>query len=246
MSDGQRPVRIGMLTPSSNTVVEPYTNALLAPLFPQVTAHFSRFTVTRIALDRDADAQFSMEPIMAAAHLLADARMDVIAWNGTSAAWLGIDRDETLCARLSQECAARATSALLSLMKILKARGITRIGLVTPYMEDVQTRIIGNFAAGEIDVVAERHAGLSDNFAFSEMTEDAIAELCRSVANSGPEAIVILCTNMRGPLVAAALEQELRIPVYDSVAFTLWGCLDAVQVDMKPLAAFGSLFPGSP
>ncbi|MCY1667781.1 hypothetical protein [Rhizobium sp. SL86] len=37
MSGSERPVRIGMLTPSSSTVVEPYTSALLAPLFPRVT-----------------------------------------------------------------------------------------------------------------------------------------------------------------------------------------------------------------
>ncbi|WP_250959602.1 aspartate/glutamate racemase family protein [Rhizobium sp. CG5] len=242
MSGAARQMRIGMLTPSSNTVVEPYTSALLAPLFPDVTAHFSRFTVTRIALDQQANAQFSLEPILAAARLLADARVDVIAWNGTSAAWLGIDKDETLCARLAEECAAVATSAVISLMKILKTRDTRRIGLVTPYTPDVQSRVIDNFKDLGIEVIAERHAGLSDNFSFAEMEEDTIADLCRAVSKAGPKAIVILCTNMRGPMIAASLEQELGIPIYDSVAFTLWGCLDVTGIDMTPLADFGSLF----
>ena len=42
-------VFLGMLTPSSNTVLEPVTTAMLAGL-PEVTAHFSRFKVTEIAL----------------------------------------------------------------------------------------------------------------------------------------------------------------------------------------------------
>lgn len=244
MSRVVKRVRIGMLTPSSNTVVEPYTSALLTPLFPAVTAHFSRFTVTRIALDQQANAQFSQEPILAAARLLAEARMDVIAWNGTSAAWLGIDKDEMLCARLAEECAANSTSAVISLMKVLKTRDRTRIGLVTPYTPDVQSRIAENFADSGIDVIAERHAGLSDNYSFAGMEEDEISELCREVAKERPQAIVILCTNMRGPMIAASLEQELGIPIYDSVAFTLWGCLDVAGIDMTPLAGFGSLFSG--
>ena len=35
-----RRTRIAMLTPSSNTVVEPYTSAILAPLAPDVSVHF--------------------------------------------------------------------------------------------------------------------------------------------------------------------------------------------------------------
>ena len=42
-------VRLGMLTPSSNTVLEPNTSAIVSGL-PEVNAHFSRFTVTEISL----------------------------------------------------------------------------------------------------------------------------------------------------------------------------------------------------
>ncbi len=42
---------IAMLTPSSNTVVEPYTCKMAMPLFPDVSVHFGRFRVTKIALD---------------------------------------------------------------------------------------------------------------------------------------------------------------------------------------------------
>ena len=47
---------------------------------------------------------------------------------------------------------------------------------------------------------------------------------------------------MRGPLVAAELERELGIPVLDSVAFTLWGCLKEAGTDMTPLSEFGMMF----
>jgi maleate isomerase len=47
---------------------------------------------------------------------------------------------------------------------------------------------------------------------------------------------------MRGPLIAPQLERELGIPVLDSVAFTLWGCLDATGADMQPLRKLGRMF----
>src|SRR5687767_5631971 len=93
-------VRLGMLTPSSNTVLEPMTMAMLAGL-PDVTAHFARFKVTEIALSEQALAQFDDSEVLRAAELLAHAKVNVIAWNGTSASWLGFERDERLCERIT-------------------------------------------------------------------------------------------------------------------------------------------------
>jgi hypothetical protein len=68
-----------VLTPSSNTALEPLTSALVAQL-PGCSAHFSRFTVTEIALPEQALGQFDDRKILAVAELLADARVDVIVW----------------------------------------------------------------------------------------------------------------------------------------------------------------------
>lgn len=84
-----------MLTPSSNTVLEPVTAAMVAGL-ESVSIHYSRFPVTEIALSDSALGQFDDGPILAAAALLADAQVDVIAWNGTSAGWLGFETDVKL------------------------------------------------------------------------------------------------------------------------------------------------------
>jgi len=79
----KRRTLLGMLTPSSNTTLEPVTAAMLAGV-PEASAHFGRFRVTEIALSDSALAQFDDREILAAAELLADARLDVIGWNGTS------------------------------------------------------------------------------------------------------------------------------------------------------------------
>ncbi len=234
--------RIGMLTPSSNTVLEPLTAHMLAPLAAEASVHFSRFRVTQIALDAASDDQFALAPILDAAGLLADAKCDVIAWNGTSASWLGFETDARLCAAITERTGIAATSAILSLNALLEARGVRKLGLVTPYTSDVQDRIIANYRARGIETVAEAHSGQRDNFSFAEVTGERIEAMIREVAAKGPDAIAIVCTNMRGPLVAARLERELGLPIFDSVAFTLLGCLQEIGVASDALAPFGSMF----
>src|SRR6478609_4497996 len=107
--------RIGMLTPSSNTVLEPESYALLRDI-DGVSLHFSRFKVTEIALDRQALGQFDDAPMLAAAELLGHAKVDCITWNGTSAGWLGLDADRRLVDDIQTLTGIRATTCILSLM----------------------------------------------------------------------------------------------------------------------------------
>src|SRR5690242_2381545 len=103
------PSRVGMITPSSNSVLEPVTAAMLADR-ADVTAHFTRLRVTEIALDAAALGQFDPGHMLPAAELLADAKVAAIAWNGTSASWLGIGRDESLCAAIAARTGIAATT----------------------------------------------------------------------------------------------------------------------------------------
>src|ERR1700722_20468911 len=105
--------RIGMLTPSSNTALEPLTSAMLHGL-PNVSFHYSRLLVMGTSLDRESAAQFTMEAFLHAASLLADARVDVIAWNGTSGSWMGLDWERELCIAVEAETGVPATGSTLA------------------------------------------------------------------------------------------------------------------------------------
>lgn len=235
-------IRIGMLTPSSNTALEPLTAALAAPLAARVGVHFSRFRVTRIALDAGADAQFSLDPILAAADLLADAKPSVVAWNGTSASWRGFDTDALLCRRIEERVGCPATSAIVDLNLALELLGARKIGLVTPYTADVETAIIRNYASIGIEVICARRGDRSDNFSFAELSPAEVYDMCADVAAAGPDAVAIICTNMRGPFVVPRLEAAFGIPIFDSISVTLWGALRKAGVQSKTLIRFGRLF----
>jgi maleate isomerase len=237
----ERRVRLGMLTPSSNTMLEPVTARMLANL-PDVSAHFGRFRVTEIGLGDAAVAQFDSAPMLAAASLLADAQCDTIFWNGTSAGWLGFARDRELCVQIERRTGIRAGSVVLALDEVFKATRVQRFGLVSPYTDDVQAAIAANFGREGYECVAEAHSGIRVNFDFATIPTATTKAMIRNVARATPDAIVVLCTNMDGATIADALERELRIPVYDSIALALWGALRVAGVDPARVEGFGRLF----
>jgi len=234
-------VLLGMLTPSSNTVLEPVTSAMLSGL-PEASAHFGRFKVTEIALSERALGQFDDGEILRAAELLSHAKLDCIGWNGTSSGWLGFDADERLCQRITGATGIPACTSVLALNEIFRASGVTRFGLVSPYLDDVQRRIVENYARSGFECAAERHLGLQDNYSFSEVSADQLRAMTREVARAKPQAITIFCTNLRGAPLVDELERELGIPVYDSIATVVWKSLKLAGVDTRRVQGWGRLF----
>jgi len=234
-------VRLGMLTPSSNTVLEPITTMMLSGV-PEASAHFARFRVREIALTDAALGQFEDTELLRAAELLADAKVQVISWNGTSSGWLGFAADERLCEGITRTTGIAACTSVLALNEIFRLTAVRRFALVTPYRDDVQGRIIGNYRRAGFECVAEQHLGIQDNFSFSEVTADEIRRMTREVARSGPDAIAIFCTNLQGAPLVEELERDLGVPVYDTVATAVWKSLGLVGVDPGRVTGWGRLF----
>lgn len=234
--------RLGMLTPSSNTVLEPYVGAILHELLPEVTAHFQRFTVQSIGLDDTAMNQFADETIVAAAETLEHARMDVIAWAGTSGSWRGFDLDAALCAAITERTGVAATTSVQAINEILTRTEPKRVGLVTPYLGDVQAKIIANYADAGHTIHAERHLEDRGNFSFAEYSDDLVAGLINDVVAEGADTVVVLCTNFRGARCTPSLEHETGVPIYDSISATVWKCLSMTGHDPSAITGWGRLF----
>ena len=218
---GAAPLRVGMLVPSSNTALEPEVSRLAA-LVPDLDVHFSRVRVTRITTAPAEDSQFDVEPMAAAATLLRDAKVDVVAWAGTAGSWLGPEREAELLAALELAAAAPATTSTVALLAACQALGVKRVGLVTPYTADVVTKIRATYARAGLEAVAEAHLGIADNWSFGNVTPGQIRQLARDAGQHEADAVLVVCTNLRGAGVVAELEAELGIPVLDSIGATLW------------------------
>lgn len=237
--------RIGMITPSSNTVLEPVTYQMVADYEGELTAHFSRVRVTRIQVDDEA-GQFSTEEFVSTASYLADARVDSIVWNGTSGAWLGLDWDDKVCATINETTGVLCTSPVLTLVRLAHEAGLTRIGMVTPYTDDVNARIVETLQKAGLSCAPIRSFGKTTNFEFAEISEEDVAHAARRCADEEDiQALVVLCTNMNFAAGARAFEEETGVPCLDSVSLALYGGMTAAGADTQQLQEkWGRLFQG--
>ncbi|GAA2140925.1 maleate isomerase [Arthrobacter sp. TE12231] len=224
MHSANRPTRIGMIVPSSNTCLEPQSYRILGDR-DDVTIHFARIQVTRIALDDSSDKQFDAPVMRAAAEILATADVDVIAWNGTSGSWLGAGHDRELVQEIQDATGIPATTSTLAYMEAFRAFGTERIGLFTPYTEDVNRAIVASYERDGIKTLDHRFLGLSDNESFARVSDAEMRPGSLELAASNPDALVYLCTNLYGANIAEEIEAAMGVPVLDSVAVTLWSCL---------------------
>ncbi|GAB4098712.1 Asp/Glu racemase [Sinomonas halotolerans] len=227
MVHADRPRRIGMIVPSSNTCLEPMSYRVLGAR-KDATVHSARIPVTRIALDAGSDRQFDVAGMRSAAELLASAAVDVIAWNGTSGSWLGPDHDRAIAAEITAATGIPATTSTLAYLDAFAQFGTGSIGLFTPYTPDVNLQVIERYAEAGIHTCGHRALGLSDNESFARVDPAELVPGSLELAAGRPDAIVYLCTNLYGAAVAAEIEESTGVPVLDSVAVTLWRCLQLV------------------
>jgi maleate isomerase len=236
-------LKIGHITPSSNTVLEPLTVLLSRGLDGRVSHHFARIRVEAITLDRRHTGQFGAEHMLRAAELLADAGVDAILWNGTSAGWNGLESDRAICALVAEHTGIACSTTTLAQLELLARAGLGRCALAVPYRTDVTARIVEMFTREGVEIVSFATAGVSDNRAMALVSEDDVRRLAREADSDEADCALIYCTGVAGAQLAAELEAELGKPVFDSVAVTLWKGLRMVGVEPR-LRGWGSLLAG--
>ncbi|KAG2094876.1 putative Asp/Glu racemase [Suillus discolor] len=236
-------IRLGILTPSSNTALEPLTYQIVSSI-PNVSVHFSRFPVTAISLSPEGLAQFDHSVIAQAAKLLAHAEVDMIGWSGTAAGWIGFEDDEKLCQAITKATGIPATTSVLALNKALGIFKVKKLGLVTPYLDDVQERIVKNYNAIGMGVTSEteRHLRVVKNTDVALIGEDVLETLVGQVVEGGADAVSTFCTNLIAAHKVELWEAKYGVPVLDTVTTVTWDMLRQCGVDTKAIKGWGRIF----
>jgi maleate isomerase len=238
---GTESVRLGILTPSSNTALEPLTQQIVSQL-RGVSVHFSRFRVLKIALDPGALAQFDNSAIIEAATLLADAKVDIIGWSGTSSGWLGFEADLKLCKEITAATGIPATTSVIGLNKLIRHLGITDLGLLTPYTDDVQAAIMANYLRFGVTCSVETHLGVSNNNSFGDISESTLDEGFWELEKRGAKVVSVFCTGLKAAQLVDKWETKSGVMVLDTVATVLWDMCQMTGIDTKQITGWGSLF----
>ncbi|HEX3874685.1 MAG TPA: hypothetical protein VHW26_11105 [Solirubrobacteraceae bacterium] len=237
--------KIGHITPSSNTVLEPLTSLISRELDDRVSHHFTRVKVEAISLEARHTEQFGPAAMLPAAALLSDAAVDAIVWNGTSGAWSGARADQELCELISAETGVPSSTSTLAQLEVIAELGLERCGLAVPYTADVAARIADVYAGEGVQVVASAHGGVIDNREMALVSDEAVRGLVRAADAPDAECVLLICTGVAGAPIVDELERELGKPVFDSIAVTLWKALRMVAIDPR-IAGWGSLLAGDP
>ena len=148
------------------------------------------------------------------------ARFDAVAYGCTSGTTL--IGAEAVAAMLRRGVdAPMVTDPLTAAIAALRAVAVTRLGLVTPYVETVAGPVRDAFTASGFKV--------GEVLTFGEEVEARVARIAPGsimaaarMAAVGADAVFLSCTNLRTLDVIDALEAELGIPVLSSNQVLAW------------------------
>jgi len=216
-------IRVGLIIPSSNRMVE---QEMVRHLPPGVVAHVARLRMTgayRLAID-------ALVPhVEAAAATLADARCDVIAFHCTANSMAeGNGGEAKLLAALARAGAPRSTTTAGAVRHALDSLRARRIVLFTPYNAQTTAEEAEFLEMAGYEVLHARGFALggSDQYCATpaQFWRDRAVEAARQEA----DAYFISCANISVFPVIAELEQRLDRPLVTSNQAVIFDALSLV------------------
>ncbi len=231
--------RIGLIIPSSNRMTEPQFHRY-APA--GIGVHVARVQMT--GRHKKPIAQL-LDDVGSAASSLGDARCNPVVFHctGTSMAE-GTAGEAALVQRAAKESGAPCFSVAQAILEALKAMGMRRLALFSPYPQSTNDHEKEFFAEHGIEVVKDvaLNCAASDDYIRVPVTR--WIELAREHARVPADGFFLSCTNTTQIEAIETIERETGKPVVNSNQAVLWACLKRIggTHDVPRIPALGRLF----
>jgi maleate isomerase len=227
--------RIGLIVPSSNTVVE-------MDFFRHLPAKATLHTARMFLAETTAEAERIMvtEYVPQAVVDIASVQPQVVAFACTSAgAVLGAEGEARLIGEISQVTGAAVVSTNDAVGSCIERHNPRSVAVLTPYVDELNAHIQSGLERRGIQVAGITGLGLRDNLAIGAVSPEHILELAEAaLAGLDFDLLFVSCTNFRGVEARDALASQFGVPVVTSNQATI----DAV---MEALGLAASISPGS-
>jgi len=166
---------------------------------------------------------------MPAARDVATARPNVVVFGCTSAGALrGNTYDAELCARISDVTGVPTISTIASVRQALVTAGACRIGVITPYVDELNQSIKTSLEADGLEVVAIHGLGITVNFQIAQVKPESIARFAfERLGCSQMDCLFVSCTNFRAVDALPLLQNQFDVP-----------CVTSNQAVLKALHMF--------
>ena len=173
--------------------------------------------------------------------LLPDVKFDVIGFACTSGA-LVIGEDK-VAARVHEELpGVQVTNPVTAARAALKALGVSRIALLTPYLAKINHSLRASLMARGMDIPVMGSFNEADDNVVARITPASVKQAILEIgASSECEAVFVSCTSMRVARIIEEVEKELGKPVTSSNHALAWHMLRLGGV-AEEIAGKGELF----
>lgn len=173
------------------------------------------------------------------AALLADAKVDLIAFNCTAASLLA--GPEVINQRIRTATGIAATTTIEAVFAALNAMSAQKIALFTPYRDDVIEDEKAFFIREGFTVAAEAHLPCLDPVAQGSIPPQQWLDLAARTGTKDCDALLFSCAGIHISPVIAEIEEVTGRPVITSNSALLWHVLRLLQIN-TPVLDFGRLF----
>lgn len=217
-------LRVGVVVPPSNPVVEPELAALLGHDIQTYSARLPRYQGLTLKERNDlyvpayAGALDSLEGI--------EAKCALVAMTGPNYQ-LGFDGDRELCRELSRRFGLPVRTASLAIHHALNTLDINRIHLMSPYPDWLTDQTVQYWSGAGIRVVAvDRLLGPTEQFrAYTVQTDEVVAHL-RAVDPEPGCALLLTGTGMVSVAGIYQMGYGHRVPILSSNLCGAWWILN--------------------
>lgn len=210
--------RVGLIVPSSNTVMEPD--------FHHSFGATAVVSTTRIFLERvtrAAERRMLQEDLPRAVQLSKTTLPDVIVFGCTSAGALGgLAHDAEIARSIERETGATVITVLGAVLAQLGMLRPQKVAVFTPYREELTRSVAGCVAEGGYRVVKAAGMEILDNRTIGGVTPGEIVRFVEAqMGGLDPDCLFLSCTNWQALGALEALEAKFGRPVLSSNQATI-------------------------
>ncbi len=208
-----QPLRVGLIVPSSNTVMEPD--------FHRQIGAAAIVSTTRILLEdvtREAEIRMLEDDLPHAVKRIGTTAPDVVVFGCTSAGALGkLSHDDAIARMIEEKAGARAVTVLRAVLVRLAALHPSKVAVFTPYIEDLTNSIARSLDEAGYPAIKAAGMGIKANLEIGRVTPAEIVRFVESqLSGIDPDCVFLSCTNWRAIETIDSLQKKLGIPIVSS------------------------------
>jgi len=210
--------KVGLIIPSSNTVMEPDFHRKLGDDCAISTSRIYLEQVTR-----HAEEVMIEEDLPKALRLIKTSDPHIIVFGCTSAGSLGgLESDAAIARRIEQLTGVGALTVVGSVVEQLKSIGPRKVAVFTPYREDLTLSVAQCVVEAGYELVKTAGMGILSNCDIGRVTPGEIVEFVEShIDDDDVDCIFLSCTNWQAIDAIAQLKARFGVPVITSNQATI-------------------------